>query len=46
MIIGEKNTDLQRLTDRATKTSLFGRNRAISMKPGGKVAHFACFGEP
>jgi hypothetical protein len=33
MIIGEKNTDLKRLTPRATKTSLFGRNWAISLKP-------------
>ena len=41
MVIGEKI-----LTDRATKTSPLGRNRAISMKPRGKVAHFACFGEP
>jgi len=32
MIIGEKNTNLKRLT-RATKTSLFDRNWAISLKP-------------
>ena len=32
MIIGEKNTDLKRLT-RATKTSLFDRNLATSLKP-------------
>jgi len=32
MIVGEKNTDLKRL-DRATKTSLFDRNWAISLKP-------------
>jgi hypothetical protein len=32
MIIGEKKTDLKRLT-RATKTSLFDRNWATSLKP-------------
>ena len=32
MIIGEKNTDLKRLT-RVTKTSLFDRNWATSLKP-------------
>jgi len=35
MIIGEKNTDLKRLT-RATKTLLFDRNWAISLKPRRK----------
>jgi hypothetical protein len=42
MIIGEKNTDLKRLT----KTSLFDRNWATSLKQGEEVAHFAWFGEP
>jgi hypothetical protein len=32
MIIGVKNTDLQRLTGRLKLS--FGRNREISMKPG------------
>ena len=35
MIIGEKNTDLKRLT-RVTKTSLFDRNWAISLNPRRK----------
>jgi hypothetical protein len=33
-------------TDRATNTSLFDRNWAISLNQGEKVAHFAWFGEP
>ena len=36
MIIGGKNTDLQRLT-RVTETSPFGRNRAIPLNQGGKL---------
>jgi hypothetical protein len=33
-------------TDRATKTSLFDRNWAISLNQGKEVAHFVWFGEP
>jgi hypothetical protein len=33
-------------TDRATKTSLFDKNWAISLKQGEEVAHIAWFSEP
>jgi hypothetical protein len=39
-----ENTIFQRMTG-PLSLHLDG-NRAISLKPGQKVAHFACFGEP